>query len=607
MKKNDEFELQITDMSTDGEGIGHADGMTFFVKGAAVGDTIIAGVTKLKKTYGYARIVRMIKPSPDRTEPVCPIASRCGGCTLQHISYDAQLKLKEKKVRDALVRIGGTDPARIVDDAGFDADSGIGNEESNAGNIEFKKIIGMEKPLNYRNKGQFPVGTDKNGNVICGFYATHSHDIVDTASCPLQHPITDLLIAAVKKYMGECGVGAYREPAANEAGEAGEKTPEDKKQERPENRKNGIIRHVLTRVGFTTHEVMVCVVIAADELPQPSSLISHLDRAVADYNLKNDSDYCLGSVSFNINKENTNVILGNKVVTVAGLPFITDYIGNTQYRISPLSFYQVNPVQTLELYATALEFADPGENDTVWDLYCGIGTISLYFAPFVKRVYGIEIVPQAIADAKENAKLNGITNAEFYCGAAEDLFPELMRDSGKSSPDIVVVDPPRKGCDVSLIECIGTLAPRKIVYVSCDPATLARDIKLLRGYGYEVRKVQPVDMFPQTMHVETVVQLSKGDINNTLEISNVKVDFSLENLELSELKGKATYEQIQDYVRDLTGLKVSTLNISQVKRKCGLEVGESYNKAKSEDTRQPQCTPEKEEAIIKALKHFGVI
>nr|MCR5331366.1 23S rRNA (uracil(1939)-C(5))-methyltransferase RlmD [Lachnospiraceae bacterium] len=590
MKKNDEFELQITDMSTDGEGIGHADGMTFFVKGAAVGDTIIAGVTKLKKTYGYARIVRMIKPSPDRTEPVCPIASRCGGCTLQHISYDAQLKLKEKKVRDALVRIGGTDPARIVDDAGFDADSGIGNEESNAGNIEFKKIIGMEKPLNYRNKGQFPVGTDKNGNVICGFYATHSHDIVDTASCPLQHPITDLLIAAVKKYMGECGVDAYREPAANEAeasseggriyaggvSSRGEKMPDNKKQERPEKRKNGIIRHVLTRVGFTTHEVMVCVVIAADELPQPSSLISHLDRAVADYNLKNDSDYCLGSVSFNINKENTNVILGNKVVTVAGLPFITDYIGNTQYRISPLSFYQVNPVQTLELYATALEFADPGENDTVWDLYCGIGTISLYFAPFVKRVYGIEIVPQAIADAKENAKLNGITDAEFYCGAAEDLFPELMRDSGKSSPDIVVVDPPRKGCDASLIECIGTLAPRKIVYVSCDPATLARDIKLLRGYGYEVRKVQPVDMFPQTMHVETVCLLSK--LSEAKHHIEVKVD--MDELDLTSAEAKATYKEIQDWVQEKYGFHVTNLNIAQVKQKHGIIERENYNKPK---------------------------
>ena len=527
MKKNDEFEIEITDLSTDGEGIGHADGMTFFVKDTVPGDVILAGVTKLKKTYGYARVIRVLKASPDRVSPACPIAMRCGGCNLQHISYEAQLRFKEKKVLDALTRIGGIEAQRI----------------------DLEPIIGMDDPFNYRNKGQFPVGTDKAGNVICGFYATHSHDIVNTEHCMLQHDITDELMTAVREYMNECGVGAYIEAGdGSDTGsdiwikETGDKVRTGKNRRSDKDKTNnkkkhtdneeGIVRHILTRVGFTTHEVMLCVVIAADKLPFADRLVSLATEAVERYNAAHDSDYCLNSISYNINKENTNVILGDKVVTIAGLPFITDYIGDLQFRISPLSFYQVNPVQTEELYATALEFASSDENDTVWDLYCGIGTISLYFAKHVKKVYGIEIVPQAIEDAKENAKLNGITNAEFYCGAAEELFPKLMGDlsSGESSgllnenesldesfdekhsragkPDIVVVDPPRKGCDAALIDCIGNMSPKKIVYVSCDPATLARDIKLLGEFGYEPVRVRPCDMFPQSTHVETVCLLS---------------------------------------------------------------------------------------------------
>ncbi len=498
IKKNDECELEITDMSTDGEGIGHANGMTFFVKGAVIGDKILAGVTKLKKTYGYARIVRILKPSADRVAPACPIASRCGGCSLQHLSYSAQLEFKQKKVFDALTRIGGIARDRFV----FDGDMVSSCEENTRfgeGRILFYDIIGMDDPFHYRNKGQFPVGCDKDGKPVCGFYAKHSHDIVNTESCLLQHNITDALMAAVREYMTRYNVEAYKEGNISAMGAGA-----------------GIVRHVLTRVGYTTHEIMVCVVIAADELPYREQFARIAANAVEKYNIANNTDYSLNSVSYNINKADTNVILGDKVVTIAGLPFITDYIGDLQFRISPLSFYQVNPVQTEELYATALEFASPDENDTVWDLYCGIGTISLYFAKYVKKVYGIEIVPQAIEDAKENAKMNGITNAEFMCGAAEELFPELMRKEstgttggGEDTPDIVIVDPPRKGCDAALIECVGNLAPKKIVYVSCDPATLARDIKLLGEYGYEPLKVRPCDMFPQSTHVETVVCLSQ--------------------------------------------------------------------------------------------------
>ncbi|MCR5685384.1 MAG: 23S rRNA (uracil(1939)-C(5))-methyltransferase RlmD [Lachnospiraceae bacterium] len=535
MNKNDEFELEITDISNDGEGIGHANGMTFFVKDAVVGDLVLAGVTKLKKSYGYARIIRIIKPSPDRVSPACPIAKRCGGCQLQQMSYASQLEYKQKKVLDAFVRIGGTEKERFVFDNEETALNTYSDNKDTEKKIEFHRIIGMDDPFHYRNKGQFPIGRDKEGNVVCGFYAKHSHEIVDTKSCLLQHDITDALMSAVRKYMDECGIGAYSEQNPS---------------------KNGIVRHVLTRVGFTTHEVMICMVIAVDRLPKADRFAAIAGEEVNEYNSLHNADYSLNSVSYNVNKENTNVILGDKVVTIAGLPFITDYVGDIQYRISPLSFYQVNPVQTEELYATALEFASPGENDTVWDLYCGIGTISLYFAKYVKRVYGIEIVPQAIEDAKENAKLNGITNAEFFCGAAEELFPKLMQvadtvklrmeaytytktavegndhhgkndapgETGTDSmdrltPDIVIVDPPRKGCDAALIDCIGKMTPKKVVYVSCDPATLARDIKLFRDYGYEPVKIRPVDMFPQTGHVETVCLLGRRKPDDTIKVS----------------------------------------------------------------------------------------
>ena len=505
IRKNDEFEIEITDMSNDGEGIGHANGMAFFVKGAVVGDIILAGATKLKKNYGYARIVKIIKPSSARVQPKCPIASRCGGCSLQHMDYKAQLEYKQKKVLDALVRIGGLERERFVFDGTDEAwrfdDEDHDNTAGMNDKIRFYDILGMDDPYYYRNKGQFPVGTDRNGKTVCGFYTVHSHDIIDTDSCLLQHGITDRLMEAVRKYMSECGVGAYCENPDD--------TPKQKSRKGNNDHagSNGIIRHVLTRVGFMTHEVMVCIVIAADDLPYKDRLVRLLNAAVELYNSENNADYSLNSVSFNVNKENTNVIMGDKVVTIAGFPFITDYIGDLQYRISPLSFYQVNPVQTEKLYSAALEFAAPKTGDTVWDLYCGIGTISLFMAKYAGKVIGIEIVPQAIEDARENAKMNGITNAEFICGAAEEVMPELLAQNSDTSGDIVVVDPPRKGCDEKLLASIAQIAPGRIVYVSCDPATLARDIRILRDYGYEPRKVQPTEMFPQTNHVETVALL----------------------------------------------------------------------------------------------------
>ena len=517
LQKNDEIELQITDMGSDGEGIGRFEGMAFFVPGAITGDRITAGVTKLKKTYGYARLIRIVEPSADRTEPVCPIASKCGGCQLQHMSYAAQLRYKENKVLNDLVRIGGVDAGHLVwcESVGTDGEKPAAEHTSSEATdrILFHRIIGMEHPYNYRNKGQFPVGSSRDGRVISGFYAGHTHSIIETEKCPVQHPIADMLMSAVRSYMTEAGVSAYAEQSGA-----------------------GLVRHVLTRVGFTTGEVMVCVVVNGRSIPQQALLITKLQQAVDKYNAhlckeaeKKGQDsigdteenaawkdmrsraaekYTLASVTININTANTNVIMGNKCVTLYGRDYIEDYIGNIKYRISPLSFYQVNPVQTLKLYSTALEYAGLTGTETVWDLYCGIGTISLFLARRAARVYGVEIVPQAIEDARVNTEINGITNAEFHVGAAEEVMPARLAADPSIRADVIVVDPPRKGCDEALLDCAVRMEPGRIVYVSCDPATLARDIKYLSGRGYRLCEVQPVDMFGQSGHVETVVLLS---------------------------------------------------------------------------------------------------
>lgn len=520
INKNDEFELLITDIGNDGEGIGRYDGMAFFVKGAVIGDRILAGATKLKKTYGYARVVKVLQPSPFRVTPPCPIASRCGGCQLQNLDYGKQLEFKENKVLNDLIRLGGIAPERIVrDDASkttavCDENTENGPDSAVVSKVFFHNIIGMDNPRNYRNKGQFPVGKDRTGKTVTGFYADHSHSIVATDSCMIQHDITDCVMRAFREFVDEEKLSVFDENLAaryQESANAGKKT------KRPD---LGLVRHVLTRVGFATHEVMVCVVINGDELPAWKKSVKKLERAIADYN----DTYRLCSFSVNINKEITNVILGEKVITLYGNEYITDYIGEIKYRISPLSFYQVNPVQTEVLYGTALKYAgaasdvpqmvndslgQTSHNGVIWDLYCGIGTISLFLAQKAKQVYGVEIVPQAIEDAKRNAEINGLDNVEFFVGAAEEVLPQKYEADPSMKADIIVVDPPRKGCDVRLLETLVKLEPERIVYVSCDPATLSRDIKYLEQNGYVLSQVQPVDQFPYSVHVETVVLMSK--------------------------------------------------------------------------------------------------
>ena len=490
MKKNDIFDLEITDMGVDGEGIGHYDGMTFFVKDALIGDVIRARATKLKKNYGYARVEEVVAPSTFRVEPKCPHHRRCGGCQIQALSYEKQLEFKQEKVRGNLIRIGGF-PTEEID-------------------AKMLPVVGMETPFRYRNKAQFPVGTDKEGKLVTGFYAARTHSIIPVDDCLLGVDQNAPILACVMDWMKENGVTAYDETTGK-----------------------GLLRHVLIRYGFTTKEIMVCLIINGRTLPAQADLIARLSGMEG-----------MTSISININTKNTNVILGDVTECIWGQAYITDYIHLREtrdalvgdeaefalsdtavaYRISPQSFYQVNPVQTEKLYSTALDYAGLTGEEYVWDLYCGIGTISLFLAQKAKKVYGVEIVPQAIEDAKNNAKLNGIENAEFFVGKAEEVLPEfyenLKRDmaAGEVSadagamltPDVIVVDPPRKGCDQACLDTMLKMQPKRIVYVSCDSATLARDLRILCDGGYELVKVRAVDQFPHTGHIETVVLLSRA-------------------------------------------------------------------------------------------------
>ena len=549
-QKNDVLTVKIEDMGHDGEGIGKCEGYTLFVKDTVIGDLAEVKVIKAKKNYGYARLMHLIEPSAHRVEPVCPVARPCGGCQLQMLDYAEQLRFKEKKIAGNLQRIGGMTE------------------------IPMEPIVGMENPFRYRNKAQFPIGQDRNGKLITGFYAGRTHQIMENRNCYLGVEQNEEILNRILAWMEENGVPAYNEETGK-----------------------GLVRHVLIRFGFMTKEIMVCLVVNGKKLPAEEKLIKSLTEFEG-----------MTSITLSANRERTNVIMGKEIRCLWGQGYITDYIGTVKYRISPLSFYQVNPAQTEKLYGLALEYAGLTGNETVWDLYCGIGTISLFLAQKAKKVYGVEIVPEAIADAKNNAKINEIENAEFFVGKSEEILPAYYEQYAKDHPgehahaDVIVVDPPRKGCEENLLHTMASMQPDRIVYVSCDSATLARDVKVLGELGYEVKKVRGVDQFPMTCHVETVVLLSQQKPDDTIEI-----DLDLDELDATSAELKATYQEIKDYVLKEFGLKVSSLYISQVKRKCGIEVGENYNLPKSENARVPQCPKEKEDAIKAALKYYAMI
>ena len=554
MQKNDTVVVEITDIGVNGEGIGKIDGYTLFIKDAVIGDVAEVKVIKAKKNYGYARLINVLEPSNSRVEPKCPFARKCGGCQIQEMSYEKQLEFKERKVRGNLERIGGF-PSELLERTK-------------------EPIIGMETPFYYRNKAQFPFGTDKEGNPVTGFYAGRTHDIIANTNCILGAAVNEHILESILDFMKKYKIRSYDEKTGT-----------------------GLFRHVLLRYGFTTKEIMVCFVVNKDKADKSGEWFPHQKELVEEL-AKIDG---MTSITASPNTKRTNVIMGDTFEVLWGQGYITDYIGSVKYQISPLSFYQVNPVQTEKLYSQALEYAGLKGDETVWDLYCGIGTISLFLAQKAKMVRGVEIIPAAIENAKENARLNGFDNTEFFVGKAEEVLPEQFARTGERA-DVIVVDPPRKGCDETLLSTIIEMQPDRVVYVSCDSATLARDLKYLCERGYELKKVCPVDMFPNTVSVETVVLLSqlKQKPDNYINVT-----IELDDMDITSAETKATYDEIKKYVAEHNaGMKVSNLYISQVKRKCGIEVGKNYNLPKNEDSRQPQCPEDKESAIVEALKHF---
>ncbi|MCR5156308.1 MAG: 23S rRNA (uracil(1939)-C(5))-methyltransferase RlmD [Butyrivibrio sp.] len=476
--KDDFLEVEITDIGNDGEGIGKVDGYALFIKDAVIGDRVRAKIMKAKKNYAYAHLEEVLEPSPFRQQARCPIARQCGGCQIQNMTYERQLKFKQDKVRNNIVRIGGFD-GEYVDSI-------------------MEPIMGMEDPWRYRNKAQYPVGLDREGNPVAGFYAGRTHSIIPVSDCRIGVVENEMILETVLEHMKQFHVSAYDETTGH-----------------------GLVRHVLIRKGFESGQIMVCLVInygkrnpnsgrdfgkGREYIPGQERLIEKLEKVPG-----------MTSISVSINNENTNVIMGTEIHTLWGEPVIRDTLNGLEFEISPLSFYQVNPAQTKKLYGQAIKYADLSGKETVWDLYCGIGTITLSMAKTAGHVYGVEIIPEAIEDAKENAKRNGIENATFMCGKAEVVLPEFYEkaavgdasDSDALHPDVIVVDPPRKGCDSKCLETMLKMQPERIVYVSCDSATLARDLRILCDGGYKLKAVRPCDMFPWSGHVETVICLSR--------------------------------------------------------------------------------------------------
>ena len=538
LEKGTIYTAVIDGYSSDGLGIARVNGAVVFVPHAVRGEEIDLRITKVMKTSCAGEIVKIHDPSPERMEPECPYAGKCGGCAYRHLTYPEELWAKRQRVQDALTRIGGLD-------------------------LTVEEILGAKNPEHYRNKSQYPVGAD--GSI--GFFQARTHKVVPIRRCLIQTEAAARTAQAVGEWLRRYKISAYDETTGK-----------------------GLVRHVCVRVN-RKGESLCCVVVNGNKVPREPELAAYVTAAVP---------HTVG-VLLNSNTRRGNVVLGDKYRTLFGRNYLMDTLCGLEFKLSMPSFYQVNRDQAEVLYGKALEFAGLTGNETVLDLYCGIGTITLCLAKAAKRVIGAEIVPPAIRDAKENALRNHIENAEFFCGDAADIAAKLESDGLR--PDVVTVDPPRKGLTPEVIASVAAMGPEKVVYVSCDPATLGRDVKIFREFGYEAKRAAAVDMFPGTAHVETVVLLSKGEVDS----KKIRVEFSLEDMDMSEFQDGATYTQIKDYVLEHSGLKVSNLYISQIKRKCGIEVGKNYNLPKSEDSRQPMCPPEKEKAIREAFKYFGMI
>ena len=539
-KKNASLTLEITGYTAEGMGVARWEGRVVFIPGTILGERWEVQLLKVKTNVAWGRAVRLLAPSPERVELDCPLAGRCGGCQYRHMTYEEELRAKRQRVQDALTRVGGV-------------------------SLELPQVLGAETPLRYRNKVQFPVAQEKRGLAV-GYYRARSHDVLDVDDCLLQPEAVTTLRRAFKGWMERYRVPAYDEGTCQ-----------------------GLIRHLYVRTN-QAGEALCCVVANGTRLPHAPELVQSLRQAVP----------TLAGLVLNTNTKDTNVILGPNYRTIWGRDFLEEGLCGMTFRLSVPSFFQINRAQTERLYAQALEFAGLTGQETVLDLYCGIGTISLALAQRAGQVIGAEIVPEAVQDAQANAARNQVSNARFLCGDAGEAAFQLAAEGVR--PQVICVDPPRKGLAPEVPEILASMAPERIVYVSCDPATLARDVKRFGELGYPAVKARAVDLFPRTAHVETVVLLSKLNTKQHIE-----VELNLDELDLTSVESKATYDEIKAYVLEKHGLKVSSLYISQVKRKCGLDVGKNYNLSKKADAKVPQCPSEKEAAIMEALKYFSMI
>ena len=540
--KNQVYEAEITDYTTEGQGIAHIEGCAVFIPNAIAGEKVLVRIEKARKTWAAGKITQILEKSPHRVNRECPVAKKCGGCDFWHMDYEEECRLKAQRVKNCLNRIGGE-------------------------SIDEMPILAAPTCLGYRNKAQYPVASEK-GRAYAGFFQAGTHQVVENDRCRILPEETDRVKDIVVNYVNKYQVPVYDELTGR-----------------------GLLRHIYVRRGAVSGQILVCLVVNGDGLPKISTLIDSL-KAVPGF----------ATLVLSVNTKKGNAVLGDKFLTLYGPGYIEDTLCGLSFRLSPRSFYQVNHHQAQRLYESAISLAEIGKEDLVLDLYCGVGTITLAMAAAAGKVLGVEVIPQAVEDAKDNAARNHIENAEFFCADAGTAALRLEAEG--IHPDIITVDPPRKGLSMDAIEAIAKMSPKRLVYISCDPATLARDVALLKERGFEVRKALCADLFPRCSHVETVILLSKGEIGS----KKVRVEFSLEEMDMSEFQDGATYPQIKAYVLERSGLKVSSLYISQVKRKCGLDVGKNYNLPKSEDARQaPTCPPEKEEAIREALQYFGMI
>ena len=546
LQKNQVLTLQVERLSSDGSGVAHSpEGETVFIPGAAPGDEARVRIVKDCKRYAFGILDEVLTPSPDRIPVDCAVAGPCGGCSLRHLDYAAELRAKQENVADAFAHIGGLD-------------------------VPVLPIVGSPEIDRYRNKVQFPVGTDKAGRPCIGFYAGRTHRIVPCPDCRLQPGVLNEIGNTLCAFFAEKGIHPYNEETGK-----------------------GLVRHIFLRRGAHSGQIMVCLVCTRAKLPSADELCTRLKEAFPD----------IVTILLNVNAKNTNVILGSETHTLYGQGYIEDTLCGVPVQLGPLSFYQVNTLAAEQLYGIAAEYAQLTPDDLLLDLYCGMGTIGLSMADHCRELVGVEIVPEAIESAKANAARMGTAvsaKSRFFCADAGQAAAQLAADG--LHPDVVMLDPPRKGCDEATLSAVVRMAPRRVVYVSCNPATAARDAAWLEQNGYHAEKVQPVDLFPRTKHVETVCLLSKLNVKHHIE-----VEITMDELDLTAAESKATYDEIKAYVLEKFGFKVSQLYIAQIKRKCGIIERKNYNQSKKEDAKVPKCPPEKEAAIMDALKHFQMI